>query len=184
MPISKELKQAILELPTQEKDKLLLKVLTKDKLVIEQLTFQLLEFESSITERRDVIQARIQYLISKFNIRSAGMLMMEARSLNALITHHVKITKDTFGEVSLTLELLNTLFLYHYELLFAYSNNKDTMASYLAKKTEFLLKKVQKLHPDYWIEFEAEINILLGRIHNSCATRYAKELNIPKNFIV
>ena len=51
--ISPELKTAILELPEKEKDKLLLRLIRKDRTLIQQLHFQLLEGPTDLEDRHE-----------------------------------------------------------------------------------------------------------------------------------
>ena len=57
--IPKELEKAILSLAAKEKDKMLLKLIAKNDLLVQQLQYQLLENESFLEERRDEIRKSI-----------------------------------------------------------------------------------------------------------------------------
>jgi len=51
--IEKELQQAIVAMPQKEKDKLLLRLIGKDDILIQQLTFTLVEESLTMESRRD-----------------------------------------------------------------------------------------------------------------------------------
>ncbi|MFC0181271.1 hypothetical protein ACFFJX_01240 [Pseudarcicella hirudinis] len=134
--IEKELQSVILAMSSKEKDKLLLRLIAKDRVLLERLRFELLEESSTIEERREEIRKAIDHLYQT-PVYSSGYLMMDIRSVNALITHHVKITKDKYGEVELTLRLLNDCFEKQLKWIERYSSKTDKLASYVAKRTDF-----------------------------------------------
>ena len=179
--IPKELEKAILSLPIKDKDKLLMKLVAKSELLIQQLNFQLLEDESDLKEKREKIKSSI-LRVSKMYHDTAGWMMMDMRDLNGRITNHVKVTKDKYGEVELTLYLLNTFFDNQLAHLEHYSGKTDTISLYMVRRTEFILNKLPKLHEDYYVEFEREINKLLERVHTYCPAYYARQLNLPKTW--
>lgn len=109
MPLfSKEFKKAISQLPSTEKDKLILRLLKKDLNLANRLMFELVD-TSSVVERRELIEQHIINSIEQISKRfySIGYLNMDVRYLSGDITEHVEITKDKYGEVSLNLLLLN-----------------------------------------------------------------------------
>jgi hypothetical protein len=179
--IPKELEQAIVSLPAKEKDKLLLKLIAKNELLIGQLHYQLLEDESDLKHKREEIKSTI-LRVSKMYHDTPGWMMMDMRDLNGRITTHVKITKDKYGEVELTLCLLNSFFDNQLPHLQTYSGKTETISLYIAKRTEFILNKLPKLHEDYYVEFDADINKLLNRVHAFCPAYYARQLNLPKTW--
>lgn len=179
--ITKELEKAIVGLPAKEKDKLLLRLIGKSELLVEQLQFQLLENESFLNDRRDEIKKSI-LSVSKMGHYTPGWMMMDMRDLNGRITNHVKITKDKYGEIELTLYLLNCFFDNQFALLEKYSSKSDTIAFYIAKRTEFILKKLPKLHEDYYMEFERDVNKLLTLVNSSAPAYYAKQMGLPESW--
>jgi hypothetical protein len=179
--ISKDLEKAILSLPVKEKDKMLLRLIGKSELLVEQLHYQLLENESFLTDRRDDIKRSIERISKQYH-DTPGWMMMDMRDLNGRITQHVKVTKDKYGEIELTLYLLNSFFDNQLKLLEKYSSKSDTVALYIAKRTEFILKKLPKLHEDYYIEFERDVNKLLEKVHSYAPSYYARQMDLPKNW--
>jgi hypothetical protein len=177
--IPKELERTILALTTKEKDKMLLKLIAKNELLIQQLDFQLLCDESDLKEKRQEVKESI-VRSSKGYHDTPGWLMMDMRDLNGRITHHVKVTKDKYGEVELTLLLLVSFFDNQKKHFEKYNSKSDTLANYVAKRTEFLMKKLPKLDPDYYIEFEDDVQRLLTMVHTLCPSVYAKDLGIAQ----
>ncbi|MBD0254953.1 MAG: hypothetical protein ICV83_04470 [Cytophagales bacterium] len=179
--LSPDLKEAILRMPTAEKDKLLLRLVAKDEKLCQKLEYELLEEGTSLEERRTDIRETIDRLAVGHHY-SPGWLMMDMRGVNGLITAHVKTTKDKMGEISLTLYLLNRVYDEQMPHLAKYSSRSDTLAAYVAKRTQFIVQKLEKLHPDYYIEFEEDVNKLLAHVHTTAPARYAQELHLPRQW--
>ncbi|PLK46541.1 hypothetical protein [Emticicia sp. TH156] len=179
--LHKELEKAILDLPAKEKDKMLLRLIGKNNLLAQQLQYQLLENESFLDDRRDEIKKAIQ-LVSIMSHSIASWMLKDIRELNSKITTHVKVTKDKYGEIELTLYLLNTFFENQFKMLEKYSTKTDTLALYIARRTDFILKKMPKLHEDYYVEFEQEINKLLQRVNTYAPAYYARQMGIPQKW--
>lgn len=60
-----ELKNAILDLPSKEKDKILLRLINKDETLVEHLHFQLLEDENDLIDRVNIIYEKIDNQFKK-----------------------------------------------------------------------------------------------------------------------
>ncbi len=181
MAMSSDLKQAIVLMPQKEKDKLLLRLVGKDDILMQRLDFELLENGETVQSRRDEIKARI-LKIARAEHYTPGWMMMDMRSLSGDISLHIKVTKDKYGEVELNLFMLNTFFEFQLQHLNIHNSKSDSCAEYIAKKTVTLLKNVSKLQEDYYIEFEADINKLLTCVHTYCPKNYARELQIQKTW--
>lgn len=177
--INPDLKHAITRLPEKEKDKLLLKLVVKDALLVERLEFELIEHSQTIDERRLTIREFIDRTV-RLKQDSAGWIMMDMRTISGYITRHLKVTKDKYGEVELGLYMLNSFFEERPDQLRTYNSRTDKCAQYIAKRTDQVLKKLLKLDPDYHIEFLDDMNTLLGRIYANCPAHYARQLEIPK----
>lgn len=184
--LSDELKTAILRLPAKEKDKLLLRLVTKDKLLVKQLEFTLLE-GSATTERRaaeikDFILDLFAHTVA--GRTSPGYLLMDFKHLNPRITEHVKITKDKFGEVMLTIYLLTIGLRANENALGKFQMNRfDTLAPYLVRRIQQLLTKIPKLHEDYYFEIRRDLNELLELMYGiPPIAAYAREAGLPKKW--
>lgn len=181
MAISHELKKAIVELPQKEKDKLLLRLISKDKNLVQRFEFELIEHGDTIQPRRDDIKKRI-LKVAQMPHDTPGWMMMDMRSFMGDITQHVKITKDKYGEIELMIYLFLTFFEHQSPLLKVHNSRSDTCAEYIAKKTEALLKKLAKFNPDYYIDFERDMQRLLEYVHTHCPKNYAHTMGIPKSW--
>ncbi|QMW02890.1 hypothetical protein [Spirosoma foliorum] len=183
MALDPDLKKAIVRMPGTEKDKLLLRLIAKDAVLTERLQFELVEEGQTIDERRNLIREFIDRT-AKLHADTAGWLMMDMRTVSGYISRHLKVTKDKYGEVDLMLYMLNTFYDNNAPLLQKYNSRTDKAAEYIAKRTDQVLKKASKLDPDYHIEFADEINKLLNWVNHTASAHYARQLALPKEWLV
>lgn len=182
MKIPKELKEAICQMPEKEKDKLLLRLVAKDELLVAKLEHQLFGDENETRALAEEIKEEIDKMVS-FNHGTPGWLMMAMRSENGDITRHVKITKDKIGEIELTLYLLSQTFKKQKDFLVKYAYRADTFGGYVCKRTDFVLKKLIKLHPDLQFDYKNDVEFILDFLHSSPATKGdAQTQKIPKDW--
>jgi hypothetical protein len=181
MALPDPLKKAILQMPAKDKDKLLLRLIGKDSNLVDKLHYELLEGSDTLQERRDNIKKRI-VKVAGISQHSPGWIMMDMRSLSGDITQHVKITKDKYGEIELNIQMLNSFFENHKDLLTRYTSRSEKCALYIAKKTQSILKLLARLDDDYHVDFESEMNGLLHCVHTMCSKPYAQEMNLPKQW--
>jgi hypothetical protein len=179
--IDKHLEAAILNMPDKDKDKLLLKLIAKNDLLVEQMRFQLLEDESDLKYKRQEIKDYITKVALMYH-DTPGWMMMAMRDLNGRISLHVKITKDKYGEVDLTIHLLKAFYDHQPDLLETFNRRSETLSEYVAKKMETLMKKIQKLNSEYYIEFYDNVNFLLQKMHTTCPAPWARQLQLPKSW--
>lgn len=179
--LEKDLQQAILSMPQKDKDKLLLRLITKDDILTQQLQYMLVEGSASVDYRRDEVKTTIDKLY-RTEAYSSGYLMMDMRYVNAEITRHVKVTKDKYGEIELTIKLLKDCFEKQLKWIQKYSAKSDTLANYVAKRMDFVLKKLVKLHPDVQFDFHADVNTLLEYIYSYAPSYYANLMGLPRTF--
>ncbi|WP_229311084.1 hypothetical protein [Larkinella soli] len=182
MAIDKELKKEILKLPAGEKDKLLLRLVAKDRDLVERLQFVLIENEATTEERRKEVKERIAGTAIGHYSHPDGWLLKAMRSLSTAVTHHVKITKDKYGDIELNLYLLNAFFDAQPSLFRVLNRHNEHVCAFVAKKADAVLKKLTKLDPDYFIEFETDVNRALGFIHSGGPGAYARNLGLPKRW--
>ncbi|MBV6442841.1 MAG: hypothetical protein DYG98_07195 [Haliscomenobacteraceae bacterium CHB4] len=181
-----QLKAAITRMPVKEKDKLLLRLVAKDEKLVRRLVFELLEGGATRDERATELREQIIRHLPKTGDRdlSPGYLLLDLRHWNARIGEHVQATKDKSGEVSLVLFMLAEAFRRHWEMLNrAPARRSDTLAPYVVKRTAAILKKAEKLHEDYFIEFRRDLNELLHFIWEFKPTAVlAKDEGLPRKW--
>ncbi len=184
--ISDDLKNALLRLPAKDKDKLLLRLITKSDLLVKQLEFDLLEDKSTTDSRAAKIRVKIEQQLqnSSGGGQTPGYLLMDFRYTNPTITEHVKVTKDKYGEVALAIYLLATGLRINKEILIKFPRNRfDTLAPYIVKRVQQLLVKIPKLHEDYFFEIRRDLNELLDLIYSiPQISAYASDVDLPKKW--
>lgn len=155
MKATDALSLAIKSLPTREKDKLLLRLIRKDKILVEQLHYQLIEGGETQLDRRKQVSFLIEELLDRPS-HPLPTLLKVIREANRHIQHHVKITKDSYGEVALYMELLNHLFAYHGAVCRSRTFSHRKINQWLDHRIPWLAKKYAKLEEDYRLDFEKD----------------------------
>ena len=161
--ISKELKKAIQELPSSEKDKLIFRLLKKDLDLTNRLHFELVDTET-VEDKRNSFEKVMLKKINHFTERfySVGYLLQDTRYVSGDISAHVKITKDKFGEISLNLKMLNHLLLINNEKIQSESYGKAyTMCIYIIARAFKILILIKAIDEDYFLDFKDDL-VLLG----------------------
>ncbi|MEE1947221.1 hypothetical protein VRU48_18990 [Pedobacter sp. KR3-3] len=180
----KELKQEILALPSKEKDKLLLRLVGKDKVLTERLHFVLLESEEDLKQRVSTLKENIvtvmQGLKTLKNL-NAKEVLAQLRKLAKQLNHHYKVTKANYEEVELRLFLLN-----HTELGFktglfsSYKNHEQVLANYFVKYVLMTIRKFKALHEDLQYDLRDEMDKILTKIYQGNMATVAKQLELPE----
>ncbi|ANI90673.1 hypothetical protein A9P82_07495 [Arachidicoccus ginsenosidimutans] len=190
----KEFKTAISNLSSAEKDKLIFRLLKKDLVLANRLSFELVNTDT-VEEQREKVKKRLAGRIDIVtqNFYSPGYLNWDVREMSGTINEHVSITKDKYGEISLNLFLLNKLLA---------QNNTNISSSTYDKAVKFctaviartfkILLLIKKMHEDYFIEFKTDLEtlgklignnpfLLRTAIHNGLDTNWLLSGNIPDN---
>lgn len=159
MQIPKELKDAISNLPSKEKDKLIFRLLKKDLALANRLLFELVS-ETTIDEQREIIKKRLSFLIERAtnSFYSCGYLNVDVRDMSGVINEHVLITKDKFGEISLNLYIITNVL---------EKNKKNILTKPEPKTRKFcvaviarafkILLLIKKMHEDYFLDFRDDL---------------------------
>ena len=186
MEYSKEFKEAISNFTAKEKDKLIIRLLKKDRILSHRLYFELIDPETADDKRAQMeilIKNEVPLAAKKYG--RTKYFLTQIRKISSKITEHVKITSDKFGEVSLNLLLVSETLKNlpksgdHYKL-FIYLLNKIFRAFILTKK----------LDPDYYLDlrpnYEDVKDQILGNksleeltLHNGIFLSWFDLENIP-----
>ena len=156
-----ELKQEILDLTEKEKNQLLIRLINKDQLLIEQLHFRLLENEFDLIQRFEDLKLEIDTTLqqnlknitnARFNSGSKLYLKL-LRSLSGKINHFAKVTKSFENEID-----LRTFLLIESSKLYKKVQNEDSVfgyktRTYQATRVKTILKLWEKLHEDLQYDF-------------------------------
>ena len=182
----KDLKYAITALPPKEKDKLLLRLIAKDKILTEHLHFKLLEDVSDLEARimaiSEIITDNIDTLTenTRFNVKDTLLVL---RTLNGKINHHYKVTKDLNSEIELRMQLLNEIPLVLTASIHStLSKYNDRMVLYYLRTTLSVYKKFLKLHEDLQFDLQHNLNKLLKNAYTPRFDETAGALGLPESF--
>lgn len=196
MTFTKEFKEAIQNLPSAEKDKLILRLLKKDLVLANQLLFQLVDTDS-VDQKRDFVEKELTRYLNKSIVRyySIGIFLMEMRFCSGKINDHVRITKDKVGEISLNIQLL-TESIQHIKLYILNTKPRDnyTTCIYIIARTFKILLLIKAQHEDLHLEYRKTV-IKLGQligendvlmqyaIHNGLDVNWLLRYEIPDNIV-
>lgn len=159
---SKELKKAIQELPSAEKDKLIFRLLRKDLDLANRLHFELVDVET-VEDKRIAFEAAMLKKIANYSERfySVGYLLQDTRFLSGDITEHVKITKDKFGEISLNIKMLIQLLQLNNIRIQSQRDSKTyTLCIYVIARAFKILLLIKAIDEDYFLDFKEDLSTL------------------------
>lgn len=194
MEYSKEFKAALSDFSSAEKDRLIFRLLKKDKLLSKKLYFELIDPETTDNKRdamEEIVEEKV-ILASKY-ISNQKYFLNIIRKISAEITEHVKITTDKYGEVSLNLLLINKILDYNEDLGRQRFDNVYKLYLYIINKTVKALVLTKKLDVDYWMEIDEHLDELKGKIlqnhylsklfiNNGIDVNWLTSDQIPENF--
>lgn len=193
--IDEDLKKAIVNLPPKEKDRLIFKLLRKDEKLANKLYFELVSDESVEERRQKELTLINQYInhIREYVLSPQG-IHAALRMMTTQINQHVYTTKDKYGEIFLNIYMLEELLKLDISYFITNSHFSETqkLLKYLTNKFFSITLQLDKLHKDYFIDFEKSLYNLAESIENKqvlakeCRNRgflpiWFKTLEIPEN---
>lgn len=193
MEYSKEFKAALSAFSSIEKDRLIFRLLKKDKLLSKKLYFELIDPETT-DDKRNAMEENVaeKILLASKYIGNAKYFMSTIRTISADITEHVKITTDKFGEVSLNLLLVNRILDFNSDLSRQRFDNVYKLYIYIINKMFKALVLTRKLDEDYWMEIDEFLKEIRSKIsenhylqklciNNGLDINWLESDNIPEN---
>lgn len=183
-----ELKEAVLNLPEKEKDKLLVRLVGKDRMLMKQLRFKLLENEADLADRIVQVQTELNDHMDRITgtpharaPRDYAFLLSELRYLSGIVNEHFNVTKDTLSELQLRLSILTWSFREAKSLFDARPFRfNDKLLAYQAGRIKYVWGKYAKLHEDLQFDFRDELNEVLETAWNSGLESYLSLSGLPK----
>ena len=174
MEYSKEFKQALSEFSSIEKDRLIFRLLKKDKLLSKKLYFELIDPETT-DQKRDQMEENIREktLLAAKYIGNPKYYLSTIRTISAEITEHVKVTTDKFGEVYLNLFLVDQILENNDSFAQQRFDNVYKLYIYLINKIVRALLLIKKIDEDYWMEFDEILGKIDDKVHEN---RYLEKL--------
>ena len=191
-----EFKKAIQNLPSSEKDKLILRLLKWDLALANKLYFELVDTETAEDKRLE-LQKKISKDLKLANDRfySFGYILMDMRNLSGLITEHVTTTKDKYGEITLNMQLLiESISLNKLYILNSKPKDSYTYCIYVIARAFKILLLIKSQHEDLHIEFRDDLKKLVNligendrlmriAINNGLDVNWLLQFEIPKNIV-
>ena len=159
---SKEYKQALQNMPNDEKDKLILRLLRKDLVLADQLLFKLVDTDT-VEQKREIVSNDIAIYITRCaeRMRSLGIYLMEMRYMSGKINDHVSITKDKYGEITLNMQLLiESIKCINLQILNEQPKYSYTVCIYIIARAFKILLLINSQHEDLYIEFKEKLSEL------------------------
>ena len=150
MEYSKEFKQALSEFSSIEKDRLIFRLMKKDKLLSKKLYFELIDPETTDQKRDQMEENVTEKLASAARyIGNPKYYLSTIRTISAEITEHVKVTTDKFGEVYLNLFLVDQILENNDSFAQQRFDNVYKLYIYLINKIVRALLLIKKIDEDY-----------------------------------
>ena len=176
MEYSKEFKQALSEFSPIEKDRLIFRLLKKDKLLSKKLYFEIIDPETTDQKRDQMEENVTEKLASAARyIGNPKYYLSTIRTISAEITEHVKVTTDKFGEVYLNLFLVDQILENNDSFAQQRFDNVYKLYIYLINKIVRALLLIKKIDEDYWMEFNQILGKIDDKVHEN---RYLEKLFI------
>ncbi|SKB87289.1 hypothetical protein SAMN05660841_02793 [Sphingobacterium nematocida] len=162
-----ELKSAVLNLSQKEKDKLLVRLIGKDKMLLKQLHYQLLENEYDLENRIEVLKRKLEKLFLDTNSKLSNEgIFSNYKTLNTIlrqasgtINEHEKVTKDKFSAVESRLYILTEPYRL-YPKLYEKSHLQaaEKLQKYIITRIKVTLNNVSGLHEDLQFDLQEAVN--------------------------
>lgn len=182
-----DFKKALQELSEKEKDKLILRLLKRDLDLAKKLYFELVDTDT-IEDKRRMMEISISNYIKRFseNYHSLDYIAREMRTVSGKISHHVKITKDKFGEISLNLQMLNEVIEQNtFSLAHSKPQKSTKFYNYVIVRAFKILLLIKTLHEDFLLDFKQDLErlgILIS--NNKMLLRTAKYNSLDINWLI
>ena len=192
MKLPQELKDAISQLPSKEKDKLIFRLIKRDVDLANRLLFELVSTDT-VSQRREEMRKRLKADIHRAteHFYSPGYLNMDVRSMSGNISEHVRTTKDKIGEITLNLFIMNEILEKNNDkiLKFPYGKAYTFSIAVMARAFKIMLL-IKKQHEDYMVEYEEDIkrfgnligqspHLMNAAIHNGLDVNWLIRAEIP-----
>ena len=168
MEYSKEFKAALSQISSIEKDRLIFRLLKKDKILSKKLYFELIDEETTDQKRdqmEEIVKEKVEYAAKYISNQKYFIVLI--RKISAEITEHVKVTTDKFGDVSLNLFLINQILEYNDKLSRQRFNDIYKLYLYIINKIVKALALTKKLDEDYWMEIDQLLSTVYEKVTNN-----------------
>jgi len=173
-----DLRRALLQLPSKEKDQLLVRLVGQDALLTEQLSFRLLEGPDALEARRAALRRLVDDPVRGFH-QTPNDLLVILRQLQSRLAHHARVTGDALGENELSWRLLAGVFAQQPALTARLHGPTQPLLQHLTRRAALTLQQAATLHPDYLLELAPAANTVLAGLFASGAAPLARAAGLP-----
>jgi len=160
MKIEKDFKEALKQLPAKEKDKLVLRLLRKDTILAQKLYFELIATES-IEDKRKIVETRLINSFGRLDLLQyhPTYIMMILRHLSGDINHHIRVTKDKYGEISLNLLMIKLTLQKEIKLDTQYDYHRVyKLCIYIIARMFKIIVMIKSMHEDLQLDFVDDLH--------------------------
>ncbi len=178
-----EMKATIKALPEKKKNQLLLRLVRKDAKLVDQIRYEYIENEETQELRREELEESFDEILSDLQTRDIALSwwLSHIRGMSSKITWHAQVTKDKFGDIYLNLMVINRVMkmiddMYEDDMqnyrLDAYAIGR--IYEYFVRRLKRLVKAMDKLHEDLFLELSDEWRIVAFYFNNNKFLEEAK----------
>lgn len=165
MRVDKELKKELSLLPEKEKDKLVLRLLRRDKKLAKRYHYELIGDFTKEDLQNDFFE-NVKIAFENIDTHSFKPIALSRalRKLSSEISSYLFTTKDKHGQALMNLYLMNKAFEHFSEKIniFSGTDKGRKLTVYIVNKSFNLRVTIAKLDPDLYIDFKEEL-IKLGK---------------------
>jgi hypothetical protein len=161
--LEKEFKDAIKALPEKRKSTILLRLLKKEPLLVDQLTYELIEDPIEGKEDRVAqIDDLLEEIIGEGSSDGVGEIKYNLKNYSGRCTWFQKVVKDDYLALKLLVEGFTKILSLNF---FETKRNRyfvtDAFVNYVQLRTRTIVRNHAKLHPDQQFDLIEPINKLL-----------------------
>lgn len=183
-----ELKEAILNQSEKEKDKLLIRLINKDKKLMQQLHYLLLENEDDLIDRIQTAKTELEKIFERtqrdvlrktMNYRHKE-LTSYLRIASGLVNEHASVTKNKESELDLRLLILEEAFDTFHNLYLenSFGYKSDLHFIYQTTRIKSVISLYEKLHEDLQYEYRERLSNIMKFVHTSILSDFLVQLNV------
>ncbi|WP_177760592.1 hypothetical protein [Flavobacterium sp. I3-2] len=183
-----ELKEAILKQSEKEKDKLLIRLINKDKKLMQQLHYLLLENEDDLIDRIQTAKTELEKIFERtqrdvlrktMNYRHKE-LTSYLRIASGLVNEHASVTKNKESELDLRLLILEEAFDTFHNLYLenSFGYKSDLHFIYQTTRIKSVISLYEKLHEDLQYEYRERLSNIMKFVHTSILSDFLVQLNV------
>ena len=183
--LDKDFKNAISQLSSVEKDKLIFRLLRKYPDVVDKLQFELVSKDSKEDRREEAkkqIKNYIEMTIARIKYSTPGILMMDMRDASGIVNKHMKTTDDKYGEIYLHIFIMKEyLKMYNNHFIDSSAQQTNNFNLYCISKILKIMVLLKKMHEDVQFDFAEDIKEI-GNLFN--CNPNLRELATKKGFYI